>query len=174
MRATKSLILVAALVSMISLASTAMAANGPGRGPGAMAGMGGSEFSALTPEKATAFRALQREFRDKTQPIREQIWVKNTSLQALSANGKSEPQQLLALVTEISALRSQLYTEHTAFAERVKKDIGIDMPMHGGMGMGMGMGMGKGDGMGSGWGHRGGGHGGRGGFGGGGGPRCAW
>jgi hypothetical protein len=48
----------------------------------------GGWFQSLTPEKQQTISALFKAHRAKTQPIREQLWVKNTTLDALSPNPK--------------------------------------------------------------------------------------
>lgn len=101
-------------------------------GPGGPAGHGGWH-QAVPQEKQGAFAALRREHMDKVQPIREQMWVKEKTLDALSVGSKADPKDIVNLVNEISALRTQLFTERKAFADRVKKEIGIDTPY--GMGM---------------------------------------
>ncbi|MDL2210444.1 periplasmic heavy metal sensor [Desulfovibrio sp. OttesenSCG-928-O18] len=94
----------------------------------------GGGYQAIPPEKQQAFDTLRREHFDKIQPIREQIWAKQTTLDALSANAKTEPKDITNLVNEISALRNQLFAEKKAFADRVKKETGLDLPY--GMGPG--------------------------------------
>ncbi len=181
MKLTRSTLMAFALVLAMAVPAAVAAAPadkpaqpGPGAGPGYGHGpWGGQGFHALPQEKQDAFIKIMKEFRDKTHPVREQLWVKKTTLRALENNPKTEPQQIVTLVNEMSTLREQLYKERTALAERVKKEVGIDMPMmgrgfhRGGMG---GCGMVGGDGFGPrghgkggpGWGHRGGygGHGG--------------
>lgn len=126
-------------------------------GPDGPGGYGGWH-QAIPQEKREAFDALRREHMDKVQPIREQMWVKRTTLDALSVNPKTDPKDITNLVNEISALRTQLFAERKAFADRVKKETGLDMPY--------GMGMGQGGGYGH-QGRRGYGHGGHG-------KGCAW
>lgn len=100
--------------------------------------MPGGMVSAIPAEKQQAFASLLQQHRDKMQPLREQIWAKKTTLNALSGNPKVEPKEITTLVNEISTLRTQAYAERKAFAERVKKDIGVDIPyaQKGGMGFG--------------------------------------
>ncbi len=158
MKPNRSTLLACALV--LALAAPAIAAPAPdktlpppaaGEGPGPWRA---PRFHALPQEKQDAFIKIMKEFRDKTHPVREQLWVKKTTLRALSDNPKVEPQQIITLVNEMSALREQLYKERTALADRVKKEVGIDMPMggfgHRGKGFGgcgmVGCGMGSGPG----------------------------
>ena len=152
------LLFVAPVISAKAAAESAPSAPPAGnewRGP-----RGGHPFMDLSPEKRTALTALAKEHREKTFPIREQLWAKATTLNALQNNPKMDPQQVTALVNEMTALRGKLHTERLAFESKVKKELGIDLPagMGGGMGMGGGCGAGMQGGMGKhgGWGgHRG-------------------
>lgn len=96
-----------------------------GCGPGMR---GGDWYQALTPEKQQAVSALFEAHRAKVEPIREQLWLKRTTLDALSSNPKVEPQELTALIGEIAKLRQQLFAERKAFAERMEKETGVKMP----------------------------------------------
>lgn len=106
------------------------------------------------------FQALERH-QEKMFAIQEQIWTKETTMDALSRNPNTNAKDITALANEISALRNQAFAERKAFSNAVRKDFSIDMPYGPGMG---GYGMGGyghrgGYGMG-GYGHRGGFHGG--------------
>lgn len=96
----------------------------------------GGWFQGLTPEKQQAVSALFEAHRAKTQPIREQLWIKNTTLDALSANPKVEPKEITAMVEEIAKLRSQLNTERKNLAERIEKETGMKAPYATGSGFG--------------------------------------
>ena len=118
------------------------------------------QFRDLTPEKRKALMAAFIEHRQKIYPLREQFWAKRVLLRALSNNQKTEPQQLTALVEELSALRRQIRAERLAFQTAVQKDFNITLPVsalghdkrgtqqrggkwgHGGHGMRRGMGFG--------------------------------
>jgi hypothetical protein len=104
--------------------------------PGAMMQQGW--MHAIPQEKREAVFAVLKEHRAKTQELREQLWVKRTTLEALSGNPKVEPSELVKLVTEMSALRIQLKKERVALAERIEKEFGIQMPSGKGFGMGHG------------------------------------
>lgn len=148
----------------------ALAADGPKSARPAMEGQRGPwdfhPFMNLSPEKRSALIALFKEQRDKTHPLREQLWIKRTTLFALKDNPKTEPQQLTALVNEMAELRAKLRTERLAFEQKVQKDFGIDLPMgfhgmgKGWHGRGGGCGMMGGMGPGGGYGYGGMGHGG--------------
>ena len=166
--ATSRLIPVLALAITLITASTAMAASHMAAPTKAAPAVTAAEETAppaeryaLSPEKQAVFTRLREEFRAKVHPIKEQLWAKRTTLDALSANPKTEPQQVTALVAEMSALREQIYKERLAFEDKVEKEVG-PMMMHGGMGRGKFHGGGYGEGRGHGGGKHGGGEG----------PRC--
>jgi len=77
------------------------------------------------------------------------MWEKRTLLEALSANPNTKPEEIKALVREISELRGQMQTKHDALQTRVTKEVGIDLPMgfgrHDGRQGKGGHGRGKGD-----------------------------
>ncbi|CAK7001018.1 MAG: hypothetical protein DELT_00028 [Desulfovibrio sp.] len=144
-------ILLSSMVAVLVMAAPLAAQAGPGGsgrhgGPhyGQMGGDGpqmmhrGGWFQALAPEKQAAVSALFDEHRTKMEPIREQLWIKRTTLDALSANPNTEPKKIEALVTEMAGLRKQLYTERKALADRVEKETGFRMPYGKGGGFGYG------------------------------------
>lgn len=135
--------MVAVLVMAAPLAAEARPYGHGGQHMGYMGNDGpgmhrGGWYQNLTPEKQQAVSALFEAHRAKTQPIREQLWLKNTTLDALSANPKVEPKEITALVEEIGKLRNQLFTERKALAERVEKETGIKAPYAMGDGFGYG------------------------------------
>ena len=144
---TRTKVLCGTLFAVLVLASPLAAqarpwGHGPG-GPGYHSGPGGPGYHSgpgwqqnLTPEKQQALVVLKQQHRDKMQPIMEQIWVKETTLDALSGNPNVNPKELTTLISEISALRTQAYAERKAHSERVKQEIGVDMPYGPGMGYG--------------------------------------
>ena len=146
---------IAALAMAFCLAASLpmVASAGPwhngGRGPA---------VQALTPEKQAELTTLMDAHMAKMRPVHEQLWQKETTLNALSANPNTQPAQLTALIDEIGALRKQIGDERAALAEQVQKNVGIDTAM--GPGMGMYGGYCGGYGQGGGYGPRGGGHGG--------------
>lgn len=120
------------LVALVILAAPFAADARPfgHNGPGYHDGQGShwSQMQQLPQEKRDQLQAMRLEQRKKMQPIRDQLWAKQTLLDALSRNPKAEPKDITALVDEIAALRSQLRDARIAFADKVKKEIGLDMP----------------------------------------------
>ncbi len=140
-----------AIVGIIALSTLSFA--GPMRGMGGMNGCPGGPNPAveqLTQEKQDLLKSILAEHRKEAAPLHNSMWEKRTLLEALSANSNTKPEEIKALVREISELRAQMQTKRDALQARVSKDVGIDLPMGdrrgmGGHGRGMG---GHGRGMG--------------------------
>ena len=140
-----------AIVGIIALSTLSFA--GPMRGMGGMNGCSGGPNPAveqLTQEKQDLLKSILAEHRKEAAPLHNSMWEKRTLLEALSANSNTKPEEIKALVREISELRAQMQTKRDALQARVSKDVGIDLPMGdrrgmGGHGRGMG---GNGRGMG--------------------------
>lgn len=101
-----------------------------GGGPG---GYGGGWYQTIPENSRGAFQTMMQEHRAKVQPIHDQLWTKETTLRALKDNPNVKPTELTALIDEMAALRTQLRNEHNAFAARIKKDVGVDLPFGCGM-----------------------------------------
>ena len=152
----RNMIITIAVVATLLTASLGFAGrygNCPRQGQGR--GMGqGPVLEQLTPEKQQAFQALREAFQDKMHPLRNQMWVKRTELQALSVNPNTKPETLSGLVQEMGELRNTMHQERKAFREQVRTEIGIELG-EGRRGMGRGkmeMGRGRGfDGQGKGF-----------------------
>ena len=140
-----------AIFGIIALSTLSFA--GPMRGMGGMNGCPGGPNPAveqLTQEKQDLLKSILAEHRKEAAPLHNSMWEKRTLLEALSANSNTKPEEIKALVREISELRAQMQTKRDALQARVSKDVGIDLPMGdrrgmGGHGRGMG---GNGRGMG--------------------------
>ena len=134
-----------AIVGIIALSTLSFA--GPLRGMGGMNGCPGGPNPAvehLTQEKQDLLKSILAEHRKEAAPLHNSMWEKRTLLEALSANSNTKPEEIKALVREISELRAQMQTKRDALQARVSKEVGIDLPMGfdrrgmGGHGRGMG------------------------------------
>lgn len=144
-----------AIVGIIALSTVTFA--GPMRGIGGMGATNGCPgwsnpaVEQLTQEKQDLLKSILAEHRKDTAPLHNSMWEKRTLLEALSSNSNAKPEEIKALVREISELRAQMRTSRDALQTRVSKEVGIDLPMGfdrqgmGGHGRGMG---GHGRGMG--------------------------
>ena len=121
-----------ALVVLL-VAATAMAnPYGQGRHGGKGVNPG---FSQLTPEKQAAFASIMNEYQDKVFPIRQDIWAKNTELNALYGNPNADPKRITTLVNDIKNLHTGLYEMRKSYGQRIEKEIGINV-FNGGPGFG--------------------------------------
>ena len=155
-------IAILAIFGIIALSSMTFA--GPMRGMGMRGDCTGAQNPAiqqLPQEKQDLLKSILDEHRKETAGLRSSMWEKRTLLEALSANSNTKPEEIKALVREMSDLRTQLETKRDALEARVSKEVGIELPMgfgmhdrrgmgghgrgHGGFGQrGMGPGMGAG------------------------------
>jgi len=87
----------------------------------------------LTEEQQKKFDAIMDEFSARTLPLHEDLRAKHMELNALAGNDNVKPEKITQLVNGIKELRSKLFAERDAFAEKVKKEIGIELPAHSGM-----------------------------------------
>lgn len=157
----------AALLAVPTFADNALArGHGYNNGGGYHQGYQQGMQQNMTAEQQATMQELYDSHMQKMTPLREQLWAKNTELDALSGNANVKPEEIKKLVSEIATLRSQMNKEMTAFRDQAQKETGM-APGFGGPGMrgdGMGHGMGNmqngcpGYGSGNGGGHRGGGH----------------
>ena len=134
-----------AIVGIIALSTLSFA--GPMRGMGGMNGCPGGPNPAveqLTQEKQDLLKSILAEHRKEAAPLHNSMWEKRTLLEALSSNSNTKPEEIKALVREISELRAQMQSRRDALQARVSKEVGIDLPMGfdrrgmGGHGRGMG------------------------------------
>lgn len=134
-----SFIVLAALAAVLALSAVSFA--GPGYGHGRGPGMGGF-YDNLTPEKQAAVDKIFDKHQKKIFDLHEQYWAKSTELEALTASGKAERNDIQGLVAEMGKLRGQMHQEREALSNELSKETGVKFGP--GMGYGMGPGMGRG------------------------------
>lgn len=126
---TKTLNTALATLAIVLITSLALA--GPGRGMNSDRPMQrNSAVAQLSQEKQDLLKTILTEHRTEVQPLRNAMWEKRTLLRALSANPNATPETLTALIKEMGTLRISLQEKRVALEERVKKEIGIDLPRH--------------------------------------------
>lgn len=86
-----------------------------------------SVYQALTPEKQAQFDAIMKEYVQKTTPIRDKLQAKYLELRTLGNSANPDSQTVSKISEEIVALRGQLRQERQAMADKVAKDIGINI-----------------------------------------------
>lgn len=137
----KRIIITFTVLALVSMSAFAMAA-----------GKGARNLQpTLTPEKQAAVEKIVDKHHVKLVELREQIWAKQTELQALSRSGKAERSDIQSLVNEISKLRTATNAERDAMRAEIEKETGIKafgrgFHRGGGFGPGAGMGYGAGEG----------------------------
>ncbi len=99
-----------------------------GHGYGPCDGPNGGWYQSIPQDKQDAVAKLMQDHWNKVQPLRDQLWAKSRTLDALSGNPNVQPKDITALVDEITALRGQLRDAHTAFSAKVKAETGVDLP----------------------------------------------
>ena len=115
-----------------------------GCGPGAM---------NLTPEQAGQVFDLKEKFKSDTAPLRKQMMIKRSELNALWNEATPDQGKIQGKQQEINALRDQMQQKVIAFkleARKIAPNAGFGRGMGPGGGMGRGGGMGPGPGAGSG------------------------
>lgn len=139
----KRIVITFTVLALVSMSAFAMAA---GKGNRAR-----NYEPTLTPEKQAAVEKIVDQHHVKLVELREQIWAKQTELQALSRSGKAERSDIQSLIGDISKLRTTMNTERDAMRTEIEKETGIKafgrgFHRGGGYGGGAGMGYGAGEG----------------------------
>lgn len=114
---------------------------GPGGyGPGGCPGWGyGAQAQALTPEQQQKFDQLFDAHQKRTFALRQDIWAKQTELNALSGNPNTKPERISQLVNELKDLRAKMFTERESFQAALRKEgLPAGLAYCGGQGMGFG------------------------------------
>ncbi|NCD25009.1 MAG: periplasmic heavy metal sensor [Deltaproteobacteria bacterium] len=135
----KTMTLALALALIVTFTGLANAQGHGMRGHGAR----GCGMGALTPEQQAVMQKFHAEHTAATAELRQQVFVKESELNAQLYAEKPDEARINALTKDIGELRAKLYADHVALRKQLA-GTGI-MPM-GGSGCGM-MG-GKGHGMG--------------------------
>lgn len=89
--------------------------------------MGMGENIKLVPEKQAVFDTIMKDHHAKIDPLTNQLWAKETELNALQGNPKAEPARIEALVKDAVELKTKLAAEHAAVNETLKKELGIQL-----------------------------------------------
>ena len=81
----------------------------------------------LTEEQRAQMIKLHEEHRAAVAPLREQIAEKRMTLNALSRNPNTSPDELRALTADITSLRTQIRTVYNDFVAKMQKE-GLPCP----------------------------------------------
>lgn len=145
-----------ALAAILGLAGMANAQNHMMGGAGMAGGHAMGAVYNLPPEKQAAVQKLYSEHNLATEPLRQQLFAKQSELNVLYYSGSTDTAKVQTLSREIGELNGKLYSAQVNLRKQLAKEgvpasgMGHGMGMNHGMG-GMGMGgMGMGHGMASG------------------------
>ncbi|MBO4316857.1 MAG: periplasmic heavy metal sensor [Mailhella sp.] len=103
------IIISAALSAAVLFAAPVLAAGD--QAPAANSGQAAEQKDARIADakaKHEQFLALMKEYRGAVQPIQDKLWQKHTELRYLSVNPNVQPDDLRAIIAEISELRKQM------------------------------------------------------------------
>lgn len=120
MRTSRTIIGLAALLAVLLVAGSALAA-----GPKGARAAGADPYARLTPEKQAAVEKIFAKHKDKLAELHEAAWDKQTELSALVRSGKAERKDIQDLVAEIGKLRKEIWTHHQALRDDLAKETGI-------------------------------------------------
>ena len=124
---TKKNITITALAAVLVMAMGAMAvaSQGYGRGGGCPAFGSNSAYSQLTPEKQAAVKKIVESYTPKFNELRNQMWTKHATLQAMVNGGDADEKKIGKLTTEITSLRDQMSDMHDTMVAELEKETGI-------------------------------------------------
>lgn len=144
-------VMAAALI--LALSSWAIAGPGSGRGGCGGPGWGQTPYAQLSPEKQAAAEAIFAKYDVQIDEVRDALWTKHATMQAMINGGKADEKKLGVLVGEIRVLRDKMRELRASMDDELVKETGI-MPRAGRFGRGFGpdCGSGYGPGNGSGYG----------------------
>ena len=84
-------------------------------------------YQALTPEKQAQYDGIMKEFVDKTAPLRDKLAAKYIELRTLGDSPTPDPKAIGRATEELVALRNEFAGERKAMAERIAKEVGINV-----------------------------------------------
>ena len=124
---------------LVALLGFSGLANAQMMGPGMMGGQGmgmmGGNMMGLTPEKQAAMQKIYSEHYTATAQLRQQIFAKQSELNAQLYGGATDDKKVQGLTKEIGDLNARLFEAQVNLKRQLTKE---GIPAMGGMGMGMG------------------------------------
>lgn len=123
---TKKNITITALAAVLVMAMTAISFAGPGYGRGGCPGSGpGVGYSQLTPEKQAAVDKIVESYSKQFTELRDQMWTKHATLQAMVNGGNADEAKIGKLTSEISGLRTQMWDLRDKMSAELEAETGI-------------------------------------------------
>lgn len=146
---TKKNITTTVMAAALILALSSWAVAGPGYGRGACGGPGWGQtpYAQLSPEKQAAAEAIFAKYDAQIDEVRDALWTKHATMQAMINGGKADEKKLGVLVGEIRVLRDKMRELRASMDDELVKETGI-MPRAGRSGRGLGPDCGPGFGQG--------------------------
>lgn len=86
----------------------------------------GGFYNSLTPEKQQAVTRMVEENRKQMFELRQNIWAKQTELQAAVSAQNPDQKTVKQLTGEVVALQDQMYTQQQEFHAKLEKETGYD------------------------------------------------
>lgn len=102
-----------------------MSDGGKGYHKGGMGYHMGQAYNDLSPEKRAQFDTMVKDFRAKTETVRDSLYVKHQEMRALQNAANPDVTAVSKTAGEIANLRKQMRTEHDTFMTKLEKDLGI-------------------------------------------------
>lgn len=122
-----------AIVALLGMAALSFA--GPGYGPGyGCGGPGYGKYNDLTPEKQAAMDKIVGKYRARMIELRDQVWAKSATLEAMTNAGNADEAKISKLVSDISELRGEMWENRDAMTAELEKETGIRAYGRGGRG----------------------------------------
>ena len=117
-----------AAVFVLSMAAFAVAGQGHGRGFGGCGGPGNGPnglYTQLSPEKQAAVDSIYDKYSPQFTELRNQMWTKRATLQAMVNGGNADEAKIGQLTTDISNLRQKMWDMRDAMSNDLTKETGI-------------------------------------------------
>ncbi|WP_187170417.1 Spy/CpxP family protein refolding chaperone [Salidesulfovibrio onnuriiensis] len=132
---TKKTIIIPALSIVALLAMAAMSFAGPGynqgRGGCGYANGGFAFYDNLTPEKQKAVDVIVDKYRTQQQDLRDQLWAKQATLEAMINGGNADEAKITKLIGQMRDIRTKMGANRDAMRAELEKETGIVLPNRG-------------------------------------------
>jgi zinc resistance-associated protein len=126
---TKKNITITALAAVLVMSMAAFAVAGPygkGYGRGGCPGYGAGAAAQLTPEKQAAVDKIIESYTPKFSELRNEMWTKHATLQALVNGGNADEKKIGKLTSELTQLRDQMWDMREKMSAELEKETGIE------------------------------------------------
>lgn len=129
---SKKTITIPALSIVALLALTAMSFAGPGYGQGqGRGGCGFAFYDNLTPEKQQAVDSIVEKYRGEQQTLRDQMWAKHATLEAMTNGGNADEAKITKLISQMRDIRTKMQANRDAMRAELEKETGMVLPNRG-------------------------------------------